>query len=109
MESKQLVEQMLGKKLQELNNNANEFIKWCADIILLDDVQQLELIETFRLDLKTFVEAQKNALEAEKLKAETELTQHINALVALDGKVEKVLKEAPVVENVEPVAEEPIV
>lgn len=103
MELKQLVEQMLGKKLQELNNNGVEFVKWCADIIILDDAQQLAMLEEFRAEAQNFVQAQKDALEAEKLKAEAELTKHINALTALDGKVEKVAEKVT-----EVVAEEPI-
>ena len=90
MDLKQLTEQMLGKKLQELNNNGDQFVKWCAEIILLDDAQQLAMLEAFRTEYQGYMQAQKDALEAEKIRAETELTKHINALTSLDGKVEKI-------------------
>ena len=90
MELRQLVEQMLARKLQELNNNADEFIKFCSEIILLSDQEQLAMIESFRAEAKLFIQAQKDALEAEKLKSESELTKSINALTALEGKIEKV-------------------
>lgn len=97
MDIKVLTQNFLVKKLQELNNNSDEFIKWVADIILLSDKEQLALLESFRSEFITVVEAQKNALEAEKLQKEQEMTQAINALTALDGKVEK--KVAPVEEK----------
>ncbi len=70
-------------------------MKFCADVILLTDAEQLAMISTFKDEAKQFMQAQKDALEAEKLKAEAELTKGINALTALDGKVEKI----PVVET----------
>lgn len=96
MDTKILTQQMLAKKLAELNNDADGFIKWVADVILLTDAEQLAMIDSFREEAKQFMQAQKDALEAEKLKAESQLTQSINALTALDGKVEKV---APVAEK----------
>lgn len=96
MDIKVLTEQMLARKLQELNNNADEFVRFCAEVILQTDQEQLAMIENFRTEAKQFIQAQKDALESEKLKAESELTKSINALTALEGKVEKV---APAVEK----------
>lgn len=89
MDTKVLTEQMLAKKLQELNGNADEFIRWVAGVILLPDAEQISMIESFKEETKVFVRAQKDALESEKLKAEAELTKGINALTALDGKIKK--------------------
>lgn len=89
MEIRQLVEQMLATKLREFNNNADQFIKWCAEIILLTDAEQLDLVEGFRVQVRTQVQAEKDAQEANKISRENELTQAINALDALDGKIEK--------------------
>lgn len=58
------------------------------------DAEQLAMLEQFRTEAKNFVQAQKDSLEAEKLKAESELTKQFNALNALDGKVSKGTKKA---------------
>lgn len=85
----ELVTELLAEKYQEYNGNIPEFLKWTAKAVLLTDAQLKSHLKTAYEAKLTKREADKAALESQKLNAEQQLTQAANSLSSVITELNK--------------------